>query len=52
MITESNKHGVVITPDRQQPYAVWFRGEIILFTDSLSKANTMFTAEVKKKSRR
>ena len=28
------KHGVVVTEGRAQPYAVWVRGEIVLFTHS------------------
>jgi hypothetical protein len=52
MDTEVSRHGVVVTPNRKQPYAVWFRGEIILFTALLSEANRAFNAEEKRKARR
>ena len=38
-------HGVVVTEGRAQPYAVWVRGEIVLFTHSRSQADAKLKAE-------
>lgn len=39
------KHGVVVTEGRAQPFAVWVRGEIVLFTASRSQADAKLKAE-------
>jgi len=39
------KHGVVVTEGRVQPFAVWVRGEIVLFTASRSQADSKLKAE-------
>ena len=39
------RHGVVVTEGRAQPYAVWVRGEIVLFTHSRSEADAKLKAE-------
>ena len=44
----SAKHGVVLTLGRQQPYAVWVRGEIVLFTASREEADRKLRAEEKR----
>ena len=43
-----NKHGVVTTPGLHQPYAVWIKGETVLFTSSLGDANLKLQAENKR----
>jgi len=43
-----NKHGVVTTPGLHQPYAVWIKGETVLFTSSLDEANRKLQAENKR----
>ena len=39
------RHGVVVTGGRAQPFAVWVRGEIVLFTHSRSQADAKLKAE-------
>ena len=39
------KHGVVVTEGRAQPFAIWVRGEIVLFTHSRSEADRKLKAE-------
>ena len=41
-------HGVVATLGRQQPFAVWVDGEIVLFTDSREEADKKLWAEEKR----
>lgn len=47
-IMTSKKHGVVTTPGLHQPYAVWIKGETVLFTSSLGEANRKLQAENKR----
>ena len=42
------KHGVVTTFGREQPYAVWVDGEIVLFTAYSEEANAKLWAEEKR----
>ena len=42
------KHGVMVTLGRQQPFAVWVDGEIVLFTDSREQADKKLWAEEKR----
>jgi len=44
----TKKHGVVTTPSLHQPYAVWIKGETVLFTSSLDEANRKLQAENKR----
>ena len=39
------KHGVIEPQGRAQPFAVWVRGEIVLFTHSRSEADRKLKAE-------
>jgi len=47
-IMNTKKHGVVTTPGLRQPYAVWIKGETVLFTSSLGDANLKLQAENKR----
>ena len=38
-------HGVVVTLGRVQPFAVWVRGEIVLFTSSREQADRKLHSE-------
>ena len=44
----TKKHGVVTTPGLHQPYAVWIKGETVLFTSSVDEANRKLQAEEKR----
>ena len=44
----SEKHGVVVTLARMQPFAVWVDGEIVLFTASRAEADSKLMAEEKR----
>ena len=42
------KHGVIVTAERMQPFAVWVDGEIVLFTASRQEADAKLLAEEKR----
>jgi hypothetical protein len=44
----AKKHGVVVTGGREQPYAVWVDGEIVLFTAYPEVADAKLWAEEKR----
>jgi len=44
----TKKHGVVTTPGLRQPYAVWIKGDTVLFTSSLYEAKRKLQAENKR----
>lgn len=42
------KHGVIVTAGKVQPYAVWVRGEVVLFTSSRKEADKKLHSEEKR----
>jgi len=47
-LMNAKKHGVVVTGGREQPYAVWVDGEIVLFTAYPEEADAKLWAEEKR----
>ena len=47
-LMNAKKHGVVVTGGREQPFAVWVNGEIVLFTSLIEEADRKLWAEEKR----